>query len=110
MTSRQWHLLNFITSFVAQHGFSPSYAEICAGIGSKSRSNVHNAVAILRRDGFVNWEGRYQHRSLFVTEAGLAKIGKAAPTDHVAVAALSDDALSFLAIQVQTEIARRVAG
>jgi SOS-response transcriptional repressor LexA len=44
MTKRQKHALDFIKSFWAEHGYSPSYEEIKEHLGLKSKSNVHFLV------------------------------------------------------------------
>jgi SOS-response transcriptional repressor LexA len=107
MTSKQIDLLRFLADFTARHGFSPNYAEMCDALGTKSRGNMHNLVARLKLDGFVKQSRLHAARNLLVTDKGLAALGKLAPKDHFAVAALSDDELTFLATQVQAEVEAR---
>ncbi|MBR0403025.1 hypothetical protein IJI55_00530 [Candidatus Saccharibacteria bacterium] len=50
LTKKQTALLNFIREFMDTHDYSPSYREICAGLGLKSPASVaehiNNLVAI----------------------------------------------------------------
>ena len=49
MTKRQAETLAFIKSFIAEHGYSPTLAEIGAGIGLKGKSGVSRLVHSLAR-------------------------------------------------------------
>jgi hypothetical protein len=42
-------VLGFVRRYIAEHGVSPSYGEIAAGVGSH-RVRVHRAVKVLVRD------------------------------------------------------------
>ncbi len=53
MTPRQAQCLRFIAEFSTQHGYSPSYAEIAAATGFRSRSNVHYVIVALEKAGRV---------------------------------------------------------
>ena len=50
LTKKQTILLDFIKEFMETHDYSPSYREICAGLGLKSPASVaehiNNLVAI----------------------------------------------------------------
>lgn len=50
LTKKQTVLLNFISEFMDTHDYSPSYREICTGLGLKSPASVaehiNNLVAI----------------------------------------------------------------
>ena len=52
LTPRMRELHDFIVSFEAEHGYSPSYDEMCDGIG-KARSNIHRLVTGLEKRGAV---------------------------------------------------------
>lgn len=55
MTEEQSKCLAFIDRFIREHGFSPSYDEIAAGLGlsPKSKGVVHNYVVCLEREGKI---------------------------------------------------------
>ena len=63
MTIRQREVLDFITSYIGMHGFSPSYEEIGFALKLRSVATIHNHVRNLKRDGYVNWR-KNSRRSL----------------------------------------------
>lgn len=56
MTPKQRQALDFITTFVANHRYSPSMEEIAAAIGTPSKSGVHRIIAELKRQRKVKTE------------------------------------------------------
>ena len=56
LTKKQTQILDFIKEFTDAHGFSPSYREICAGLGLKSPASVAEhirnlvALGVLKKD------------------------------------------------------------
>ncbi len=72
LTRRQKEVMDFLTSFIKEHGYSPSYEEIAAGLGLASLATVHKHVQALEGKQYVS--RNYNHsRSLeignrFVTE------------------------------------------
>jgi repressor LexA len=56
MTRTQMKALNFVRSYVAQHGFSPSYDEIATALGVASKGNVHRVVMALLESGHLRRE------------------------------------------------------
>lgn len=56
LTKKQTILLDFIKEYLAVHNYSPSYREICAGLGLKSPASVAEhvdnlvALGVLKRD------------------------------------------------------------
>lgn len=56
LTKKQTQILDFIKEFSDTHGFSPSYREICAGLGLKSPASVAEhvqnlvALGVLKKD------------------------------------------------------------
>lgn len=44
-------ILDFITDYVHENGYSPTIREICEGVGLKSPSTVHGHIERLRRAG-----------------------------------------------------------
>ena len=53
MTERQMEVLHFIEDFIKYRGFSPSYADIAAGLKLKSKSNIHRIIHNLKDRGFL---------------------------------------------------------
>lgn len=44
LSKKQADVRAFIETFIDEHGYSPSYAEICGGMGLGSRSKAHSLV------------------------------------------------------------------
>ncbi len=55
MTPRQAELLDFIGTFIAKHGHSPSFDEMAAGT-TCSKSSVAARMVALRRIGKITYE------------------------------------------------------
>ena len=53
MTPRQASVLEAIRAHQEAHGHTPTYEEIAAAIGLKSRGNVARVIACLRSRGYV---------------------------------------------------------
>lgn len=53
MTKRQAQLLDFIRSYVAEKGYSPSFDEMRLTLGLRSKSGVHRSVDALVAHGKV---------------------------------------------------------
>ena len=70
-TKKQKELLNFIETFIAEHGYSPSYREIMAGLNYTSVATVSLHVNNLIKRGHVRKRDR-SARSLEVVAAGEA--------------------------------------
>lgn len=72
MTPKQRDILKYIEDFWAENGCGPSYDEIAAAHGLRSRSNAHRMVRALKASGWVKiTPGRartvrstYRHRTL----------------------------------------------
>jgi hypothetical protein len=47
LTAQQSNVLNFVTGFQAERGYSPAYHEIARGVGIASKSGVHRLVHAL---------------------------------------------------------------
>jgi len=65
MTKRQKQVLDFILNFWEEHGYSPSYEDICKGLSISSKSNVHRIVYCLVNRGFLKNQPN-KSRSLLV--------------------------------------------
>lgn len=50
---RQRDLLEFIQKFIKQHGYSPTLAEICKGMGLSSPATVHEHLKTLEGKGVI---------------------------------------------------------
>ena len=67
LTRRQKELMDFLSQFIRQHGYSPSYEEIAAGMGLASLATVHKHVQALETKQYLR--RNYNHsRSLEVSE------------------------------------------
>jgi len=54
VTRRQKEILDFLESFVARNGYSPSFEEIARGIGLKSLATVHKHITNLEKKGLLD--------------------------------------------------------
>jgi len=63
LTTRQQACLDFIGTFLADHSYPPSLADIADGLGIKSRAQAHAVVAQLVTKGKIKKE-RYRARSI----------------------------------------------
>ena len=54
MTPGQANLLAFIGLYIDEHGYSPSYEEMRAELGLKSKSGIHRLVTALVERGLVS--------------------------------------------------------
>ncbi len=53
ITRRQKEVLDFLSSFTSQNGYSPSYEEIASGLGLNSLATVHKHVTNLQGKGLL---------------------------------------------------------
>ena len=53
ITRRQKEVLDFLSGFTAQNGYSPSYEEIASGLGLNSLATVHKHVTNLQGKGLL---------------------------------------------------------
>lgn len=65
MTQKQAQVLQFIKTFLAENGYSPSYQEIAISIGSSSLATAHKHVLGLKLRGYIEF-GFNQKRSIIV--------------------------------------------
>lgn len=70
-TKKQQELLQFITDFISEHGYGPSYREIMRGLDYKSVSTVAVHVDGLIARGWLN-KRTHSARSLEVVSGGMA--------------------------------------
>lgn len=64
MTPRQRTLVNFIETFIAERGYSPSYQEMADAIGLASKSGIARMVVCLKQAGSLREERRGGRRVL----------------------------------------------
>ena len=53
ITKRQKEVLDFLSGFTSQNGYSPSYEEIATGLGLNSLATVHKHVTNLQSKGLL---------------------------------------------------------
>lgn len=53
-TKRQREILTFITDFVANHGYEPSYQQIANSLGLKSKGGIAKHIAALEKKGLLS--------------------------------------------------------
>jgi repressor LexA len=53
ITRRQWEMYDFISRFVTEHQYSPSYEEIKTGLGLNSLATVHKHVSNMEKKGLL---------------------------------------------------------
>ena len=63
LTRRQKEVLDFISGFLAENGYSPSFDEIAVGMGLASVATVHKHVSGLEKKGYLT-KSYNQSRSL----------------------------------------------
>jgi repressor LexA len=72
LTRRQKEVMDFLSKFIDQHGYSPSYEEIAAGLGLASLATVHKHVQALEAKQYLRRS--YNHsRSLEVGDRYFAE-------------------------------------
>ena len=72
ITRRQKEVLDFLSSFTQQNGYSPSYDEIAQGLGLNSLATVHKHVSNLQSKGLLQ-RSHNRSRSIDVLPARTAK-------------------------------------
>ena len=70
LTKRQVEVLNFIEDWIRVHKFSPTYREIEAGVGIRSKSVLHRLLHNLAKRGAITMLPR-QARSIRVNHQPL---------------------------------------
>lgn len=51
-------VLEFLTAYLGEQGYAPSYREICEGVGIKSTSYVTPLLKSLEDDGYIRQRPR----------------------------------------------------
>ena len=60
LTSKQFKLLNYISSYLQETGMSPSFDEMKEALDLKSKSGIHRLITSLEERGFLR---RLTHRA-----------------------------------------------
>jgi repressor LexA len=86
LTRKQKVVLDYITNFLGERGYAPSYEEIAKGVGLASLSTVHLHVENLRLKGFLarKWNG---HRSLDLIQCSQKETCEAPLLGYIAAGA-----------------------
>ncbi len=58
LTKRQKEILDFLKAFIDEHGYSPSFEEICTAFGYTSLATVHEHLTNLARKGYIRKAAR----------------------------------------------------
>ena len=66
--ARRQSMLEFIKEFYLEHGYGPSYRELCSETGLKTTSAVMYHLLIMREDGDITYDDRTP-RSIVPTAA-----------------------------------------
>lgn len=83
ITKRQRQVYDFIHDFVQQHGYSPSFEEIGAGLDLSSLATVHKHITNLERKGLLKRDyNRSRSIDLLPVRGLFRKVPKAAPVEH----------------------------
>ena len=91
LTPREKQLVDFISAYIAENGgIGPSYNEMCAGIGIKSKSSISRLVTQLESKGIL---ARLPHRARCI-----------AIIDHPDVTRLSEQVFLSAALKMAQEL------
>ena len=66
MTRRQQDVLDFLERWFRDNRISPSYQEICEGIGVQSKAVVHRIIHALARRGLISLEGGHGRKRAII--------------------------------------------
>lgn len=75
LTKRQKEVLDFISSFAEDNGYSPSYEEIAAGLQLASLATVHKHISALEAKHYLR-RGFHQSRSIELSPKYLQQLRK----------------------------------
>src|ERR1051326_4621692 len=67
VTKKQRQMYDFIGKFTKEHGYCPSYDEICQGLGLSSLATVHKHIGNLEKKGLLRRDAN-RSRSLDLLE------------------------------------------
>src|SRR5204863_8170930 len=78
LTKRQKEVLDFISGFVGENGYCPSYEEIARGLELASLATVHKHISVLEGKNYLK-RGFNQSRSLELAPRYLKEQRKSKP-------------------------------
>ena len=67
LTERQREVLQYIASFIAERGYSPTTREVCVAFAFASPNGAVCHLDALRRKGWLSWEEN-RTRTMKITE------------------------------------------
>lgn len=73
LNSEDYAVLNYIKTYVEEHGYAPSIREICDGTGYKSSSTVHGHISNLIYAGLLETDHTNTPRALRIAGYKLVK-------------------------------------
>lgn len=79
LTARQSECLEFIASYVAEEGFSPTQKEISAALGIRARSGANRLILVLQQRGYISFR-RHSARSIELTPKARGDLSDCCPT------------------------------
>lgn len=53
MTPKMRELLDYIKAYIEEHGYSPTYGEMCEATGNKSKSRIFGLIDCLEERGYI---------------------------------------------------------
>ena len=53
ISAKQQKVLDYIRSFMKEHGYPPAVRDICQGLNLKSTSTAHGYLARLEKQGYI---------------------------------------------------------
>ena len=74
LTKRQKEILDYLTDFIGEHGYAPSFEEICTAFGYASLATVHEHLTNLEAKGHIrkSYRGSRSIELAFATEPSVA--------------------------------------
>lgn len=106
LTRKQHELLSFIDRHLRETGFSPSFDEMKAALGLRSKSGIHRLISALEERGFLQ---RRRHRARALEVLRLPEPAAVAVPAAVA-AAPAPEAVPFTPNVIQGDFTRQIAG
>jgi repressor LexA len=107
LTRKQYQLLVVIDQHLRNTGFSPSFEEMKAALGLKSKSGVHRLISALEERGFLR---RHHHRARALEVLRLPEEMVPANGDAVASALSPAERQGFAPNVIRGDFSARLAG
>jgi repressor LexA len=82
ITRRQREVYDFLQNFIEEHGYSPSFEEIGAGLGLSSLATVHKHISNLQEKGLLKRDYNRSRSIDVVKMRGRAKPPAAVPVER----------------------------